>query len=282
MWRSVIVLACFVVACGETESDGDGPSACRSLHDDAEIFYAPEHELPATIEGTLCAAEDYLALSFRGEVGDGRQEPIRVRILDGAGPYGVTLFGVDDDGEGLGPLRTDHETHSFSIDASADLFFAFRDAPVPDDRVVLKLEGPPGDVALEVARPSLAPLVVCSGSYDPIPAERPAVPLPMEASIELCNFRDSWSWTVDVTAGRPVTIHLENPEAIDVFDFGVYRSDVSDVQELPVSAGVTRTQLGLVAAHRATFTPAVAGGVTLYASFGVSRAERVRLRVEQP
>jgi hypothetical protein len=105
--------------------------------------------------------------------------------------------------------------------------------------------------------------------------------LPTILEAELCNFRDSRTWAIEVAAGRSVSVTLDNPLSIDTFSLSVYRSDVGDYQPLPVIAGTTTAELGLLVERTLTFTPEQTATVYLYAGTGSSRSGPPRLRVEQ-
>jgi len=116
-------------------------------------------------------------------------------------------------------------------------------------------------------------------SYAGPPVAGPALTLPATFEFELCNFRDSVVASVGVLPPRPVTVTLENPEAIENFHLSVVRADVM-YQEIVPTAGSARMQLGRRAARQASFTPKGDEPIAIYAGTGAS-CEPVRLRIEQ-
>ncbi len=124
--------------------------------------------------------------------------------------------------------------------------------------------------------------VNCVGGYESLPVTTPPQALPALLEAPLCNARDSRAWAIAVIQNQPVTITLENPEIVDTFNLGAYRTDVGGYQALPLAAGTAQTRLGALAEISWTFTPSASGAAALYASLGVSRGEPVRLSVVQP
>lgn len=287
-WRSLaaaLVALLGLHGCGRTSTDGPsstGGESCVPHAGVEEAPAAPVENLPATLQDTLCNVADELWIAFEG----GNQDPTRgvfsARLASGsgAGPYTVSLFGVDQGR--VQPLPTGFATHVFTLDnASPELIFAQKLHDFSTSTVVLRVQGPAGPVVLELERPELPPIVPCSGRYESLPPLAPARALPTILEAELCNFRDSRTWGIEVAAGRSVSVTLDNPLSIDSFSLSVYRSDVSDYQPLPVTAGTTTAELGLLVERRLTFTPKQTATVYLYAGTGSSRSGPPRLRVEQ-
>lgn len=264
------------------EADVQVVGTCAPTAPVGQALAAPLEVLPTTLGGTLCGATDRLWVPFDGASDDASRPVVRARLVGGsaAGPYKITLFGVDQ-GK-LEPLRTELETHVFTLPEGApELTFAVRDNTFTESTVVLQLEGPAGPAKLELDRPELAPYMNCTGAYEPLPPETLPRVLPTLLEAELCNIRDSRVWALEVVAGRAVTITLENPLAIDRFELGAYSSGIDGSEPLPVTAGVTQATLGLLAQRKLSFTPERSGKVSLYVGLGASRGESARLRVEQ-
>ena len=142
-------------------------------------------------------------------------------------------------------------------------------------------QGAAGADAMETDEEELAPYLSCSGAYESLPPRTPTRALPTVLEAELCNARDSRTWSIEVAANRAVSLSLENPLSIDTFRLDVYRSDVDGYEHLPVIAGETSIKLGRLAERSFWFTPARAGKVSLLAALGTSRGEATRLRIEQ-
>jgi len=243
---------------------------------------APLAVLPTTLEGTLCGAEDHLRIAFDGTADDPQHPGVRARLVDGTAlsPYTLSLFGVDQ-GE-LEPLPSEPSARVFTLSPDApEVQFGVPPNGFSESTVVLQLEGPAGPVALELERPELPLRMPCDGAYEGLPAQTPTRVLPTLIETELCNARDSRVFAIEGVAGRAVSITLENPLTVDVFDLHAHHSGADPYEDLPISAGKTRTRLGLLAERSFTFTPAASGTIGLYAALGISRAEPIRLRVEQ-
>jgi hypothetical protein len=129
--------------------------------------------------------------------------------------------------------------------------------------------------------PEPEPKAPCDGEYEGLPPQTPPRVLPTLLETELCNYRDSRVWAIEVEAERAVSITLENPPAVEGFDLSIYRSDVDGYEPLPVTAGPTSFRLGSLAERTFSFTPASSGNVSLYAGLGISRDEPIRLQVTQ-
>jgi len=266
---------------GASSSGGGNSGDCSApVSIDSLIAGAPV-ELPTRLEGNLCDAEDALSLVF---VDDPAERVIGAELAQGSGEYQLALFHAElETGapvRALVPLPTEPQALTLSA-SSPSIFFGVRANGLDDDRIIVKLSGSPGHVALDLARPELEPFLDCQGAYESLPVATPPHELPVLLHTSLCHARDSRVWAIEVAAGRPVTITLENPEAIETFDLALYE-DNDDYQAIAVSAGVTRAKLGLLAARSLSFTPVNAGIVGLYAALGDSRGDGIELRIEQP
>ena len=265
-------------------SPGDMVEACRAPASVGDVVAAPPSALPLRLEGALCQRTDALFATFLGIADELSQGPVRVHLAEpaGEGSYTVTLFRVASDGATLLPLENAHETPTFVVDSTTpDFFFEFQKGIIADERVVVKVEGPPGPVALEIARAELSPVLNCLPAYESLPVKTPTRGLPTVIELELCSARDSRVAAIAVVENRPVSITLENPSAIDLFYLSVCRTDVAGFERLPVAVGTNEAKLGLVGHSTITFTQQHTGSVALYASFGRVRAEPLKLRVEQ-
>jgi hypothetical protein len=281
-----------VTACGRTKAterlapggDAGAPAAdtCVPSASINEAPSAPLAVLPTTLEGTLCGDEDRLRIAFDGKADDPQRPGIRARLVDGSAlsPYTLTLFGVDQ-GE-LQPLPGEPSPRVFTLSPDApEVEFGVAPNSFSESTVVLELEGPAGPVALELERPELSLRAPCDGEYEGLPAQTPTRVLPTLIETELCNARDSRVWAIEGVAGRAVSITLENPLTVDSFELHAHHSGADPYEDLQISAGKTRTRLGLLAERSFSFTPAASGIIGLYAALGISRAEPIRLRVEQ-
>jgi hypothetical protein len=280
---ALVALTC-LGGCGRTSEDEPSISteACTPHPDIEQAAAAPVQTLPTVLEGELCNGADALWLAFEGPPFSDALGAVRAELMrgDGAEPYMVSVFGVDQGS--LQPLSTNFATNKFTLDPSSpELVFAPTIKDFSTNTLVLGLEGPAGRVKLELTRPELPASVDCAARYEALPPQTPTVALPTVLEAELCSYRDSRTWAIDVAAERAVSITLLDPLSIDTFRLNVYRSDVDDYQPLPVSSGATEGELGLLAERRLTFTPQQAGTVHLYAGVGRSRGAPPRLRIEQ-
>ena len=285
LWPLVGVLLAALSACGQSKRSQDGGSAgtggnsvgCAEHLSAEDWLDETPPPLPARLEGTLCDADDALTIAFDNSLVD---QPISVQLSEGSGDYSLVLYGKYE--EALYPLEEAHRPEVLAFDAAAPtLFFSAGTYGLDDNRVIVSLVGSPGRVAVDFTRPELPPHSNCSGSYESLPAELPPLGLPALLEGELCNSRDSKVWAVEVAAGRPVTITLDDPEAADWLDV-VLAENASPFRELTVSTGETRVTLGLLAERRMVFTPAASGVIAILASLGYSREGGFGLRVEQP
>jgi hypothetical protein len=256
------------------------PGSCEQASDADDLIAAPVTALPTRLEGTLCGERRALWITFEGETGDPLRNLVRAQLAEFDGrAYTVRLFGVTNGA--LQPLANQHETNVFELDElTRELVFGFQSSAMAENRVVLQLEGPEGRVALDLDRPELPPSSNCGGAYESLPVKTAPRALPVVLETEFCNFRDSRAWAIEVVAGRRVTITVENPWSIQAVDLAVYLNDV-DYQPLPVTDGVAKGRVGLLAHPSLSFTPAQSIAAALYGSLGASRGEAVRLRVEQ-
>jgi hypothetical protein len=256
--------------------------ACLPRTDIKQAPAAPVQSLPTALEGVLCNSADELWLPFEGSSLAGASGVVRAELVSGEGPepYTLSLFGVDQGS--LQPLPSNFATNIFVLGPSSpELFFAPKLDDFSTSTVVLKLGGPAGAVKLDVTRPEVPAYADCTGLYEGLPPKTPAAALPSVLEAELCSYRDSRVWAIDVAAEREVSITLLDPLSIESFSLSVYRSDVDDYQPLAVTSGVTTAKLGLLAERQLRFTPEQAGAVHLYASTGRSRGAPPRLLVEQ-
>jgi hypothetical protein len=284
--RSVgaLALGTFLLpACGQSSRNGagGGGGAAASPCPPSPREVQRADDLPAELEGTLCSESDALALSIPRQTDEPSRGIVQLHLHEGAGSYTVAVL-ASVDGE-LVPVPTSAGSSTFELRATApDGYFTPYFLDFDDDRLTLSLSGARGRVALEVDRPLLAPYVTCDGEYEGLPVETPPLALPTTFELELCSGRDSRVWAVNVDAGRPVHVTLENPESIDSFPIGAVRDEISAYEPLMVVDGEAEANLGLAAQWQWSFTPAAAGVVAFYAGGGVSRGERSRLRIEQP
>ena len=276
--------------CGKTSADEAREPARMpadvscTAGDRADIEAASVEEaiaLPTRLAGTLCGGDDTLTVNIALDP-DVTAGPLHFRLVDGASaePHVVTIWDVDGAGK-RDQLMTLPRTPEVALSAAEpELYVAVTQRPV-DATVVVALTGPAGPVTLDIEQPARARPLGCSGAYESLPPSSPVRPLPAELELELCNFRDSRSFGLEVTAGREVVLTLENPLAIESFDAGFFRADTQDFVPLPASLGTTRDTLGLLGRRSLRFTPDFSGPVALYCSLGISLGETARLRVSQ-
>jgi hypothetical protein len=273
-----ILAAHLLAACGQSTRDGGGGSATSACPPSARETERAD-ELPARLEGTLCSESDALALSIPREAEPSRGI-VQMHVREGAGNYSVAVL-ASVDGE-LVPVPTSAGSSTFALRGPApDGYFIPYFLDFDDHRLTLSLSGTPGKVALDVDRPRLAPYLACTAQYESFPVQAPPLPLPARFELELCSARDSRVWSVLADAGRPVRVTLENPESTDGFSIGACRDGSAVYEPLVVVEGEAETTLGLAAKSEWTFTPPEPGVIAFYASSGISRGERSRLRIEQ-
>jgi hypothetical protein len=281
-------------ACGQSSRDAEGAgsggsagtttqggSGGRCVMSGPVLREVPLVELPARVSGTLCYEVDRLAVGFPSEPEAGLPYTIGVHLEEGPGPYSVSVYQNSENG--IEPLEPPWGSNVYTLGAErTSFYFQAADNGFEDDRVELHLTGPPGFVAINVERPALAPRLDCNADYSQFPIETPPLPLPAVLEGALCNVRDSQAWAVTVEGGRPVTVTLENPPAIQAFTLGIHEGETGEYAYLPVSAGEVLVTLGLIANFAISFTPLDSGIVAFSAGAGDSLGEAFRLRVEQP
>jgi hypothetical protein len=284
-------------ACGQSARDAEGAGSGGSAGTTAQggsggggggcvtsgplLREIPRVELPARVSGTLCAEVDRLAVAFPSEPEEGLPYTIGVHLEEGAGAYSVSVY--QNSANGIEPLKPPWGSNVYTLSGErTGFYFMAGDNGFEDDHVELHLTGSPGFVAINVERPVLAPALGCEADYSQFPIETPPLPLPAVLEGALCNVRDSQAWAVTVEGGRPVTVTLENPLAIQAFTLGIHEGETAEYEYLPVSAGEVLVTLGLVANFSISFTPLDSGIVAFSAGAGNSLGEAFRLRVEQP
>ncbi|HEY3495334.1 MAG TPA: hypothetical protein VGK73_11635 [Polyangiaceae bacterium] len=284
--RGALILLCLpVMACGQSTRavDGAGGSGGNSVGCVAGPELATWLEetplsLPARLEGELCDEQASLTLGFAGTPVPPEQEPIELGLVEGAGNYSVSLFGVD----GGALVALDQSGQGLALSPSSpSVFFSVRTNGLDDDRVIAELTGTPGPVVVDITRPELEPYPEdCVYANESLPVETPPLALPARLAAELCHARDSRVFAIEVTAGKEVWVTLEDPKAIDSFAVGIFEND-GEYVPLAVESGATRWTLGLLAKSSLTFTPVESGVVGVSVTLGSSRGDGFALLVEQ-
>jgi len=276
---ALTLAALLLPACGE--------SSRKSTHAAADPCPAPPREveradeLPAELEGTLCSKGDTLSLSIPRQADDPSRGVVQLHLREGAGDYAVEALASV--GGELLPVPNSNVSSTFELSPTApDGYFIPYYLDYDDDRLILSLSGARGRVALDIDRPLLAPELVCDGRYEGLPAKTPALALPAQYELELCNGRDSRVWAINAEAGRPVLLTLENPESLESCSIAACRAGTSSYEPLMAVEGTAVANIGLAAQWRWSFTPTETGVVAFYAGGGLSRGEPARLRIEQP
>ncbi|HEY3501103.1 MAG TPA: hypothetical protein VGK73_40695, partial [Polyangiaceae bacterium] len=248
MWfgiRGGLILLCLpVVACGQSTRTVDGAAGsggnsvgCVAGPELATWLEETPLSLPARLEGELCDEQASLTLGFAGKPVPPEQEPIELSLVEGAGSYFVSLFGVD----GGALVALDQSGQALALSPSSpSVFFSVRTSWLDDDRVIAELTGTPGPVVLDITRPELEPYPPdCVYANESLPVETPPLALPARLEAALCSARDTRTFAIEVAAGKAVWITLEDPKTIDSFDVALFDND-GDYVPIAVSDGASR------------------------------------------